>query len=152
MPLYSEQLGYWPISQHLLGVAMVSMHDMPLGGPRLSYDEGEDEESFEWVDFRELTDQEVRQHPSYVVVQPRPPPAPAPSAAAGKPAPKAGSSNTEQVTPCTAVALNVAGAFCKTAAHSVKCVMASWRLAKNGTCLKACMPHMQHSVNEQHTT
>lgn len=90
------------------------MHDMPFGGPRLSYDEGEDEESFEWVDFRELTDQEVRQHPSYVVVQPRDPPAPsATAAAAGKPAPKAGSSNTEQVSSCTTVASTLQG-------HSVR--------------------------------
>lgn len=75
---------------------------MPFGLRRLSYDEGEDEESFEWVDFRELTDDEVRQHPCYIVVQPRPPhhpaPAHAPSAsAAAKPAPKTASSNTEQV-------------------------------------------------------
>lgn len=68
---------------------------LPFGLCRLSYDEGEDEESFEWVDFRELTDDEVRQHPSYIVVPPHPP---APSAsAAANPAPKAGSSNTEQV-------------------------------------------------------
>lgn len=79
---------------------------------RLSYEEGEDEESFEWVDFRELTDDEVRQHPSYPMVQPRPPPttaalpAPAPSASAAKqPAAKAvraGASNPEQVSIFTA--------------------------------------------------
>ena len=69
---------------------------MLFGLCRLSYDEGEDEESFEWVDFRELTDDEVRQHPSYVVVQPRLHPAPSASAAV-KPALKAASSNTEQV-------------------------------------------------------
>ena len=73
------------------------MHLYPFGVSRLSYDEGVDEESFEWVDFRELTDDEVRQHPSYIVVQPRPPPVLAPSASAAKPAAKAGSSNTEQV-------------------------------------------------------
>ena len=76
------------------------VHHVYFGLCRLSYDEGEDEESFEWVDFRELTDDEVRQHPSYIAVQPQPPPPhpPGPSAsAAAKPAPKAASSNTEQV-------------------------------------------------------
>ena len=75
----------------------VFVYHVPFGLRRLSYDEGEDEESFEWVDFRELTDEEVRQHPFYIVEQPRAHPAPAPPAsAATKPAPKAGSSNTEQ--------------------------------------------------------
>ena len=66
----------------------------------MSYDEGADEESFEWVDFRELTDQEVRQHPSFPVVQPRPPPAPKPQpppASDAKPPTKAASSDPEQV-------------------------------------------------------
>lgn len=78
--------------------AYVCVSDMPFGLCRLSYDEGEDEESFEWVDFRELTDDEVRQHPSYPVVQPRAHLGTAPSASTAKnPALKAGSSNTEQV-------------------------------------------------------
>lgn len=64
------------------------------------------------MDFRELTDDEVRQHPSYPVVQLRPPPiaaalpAPAPSASAAKQpaakAVKAGPSNPEQVSIFTA--------------------------------------------------
>lgn len=77
------------LGQNLLGCAC-----------RLSYDEGADEESFEWVDFRELTDQEVRQHPSYPVVQPRLPPAPKlqPTPAPDpKPAAEAASSDPEQV-------------------------------------------------------
>jgi len=71
-------------------------HDCLCGPGRLSYDEGEDEESFEWVDFRELTDKEVRQHPSHIVVQSRPPPAPRPPATPAAAA-KTGSADPEQV-------------------------------------------------------
>ena len=74
----------------------MSKADCASGCGRLSYDEGGDQESFEWVDFRELTDQEVRQHPSYIVIQPRPPPAPRPPAAPASAA-KAGSADPEQV-------------------------------------------------------
>ena len=71
-------------------------HDNLCGSGRLSYDEGEDEESFEWVDFRELTDQEVRQHPSHIVVQSCPAPAPRPPATPAAAA-KTGSADPEQV-------------------------------------------------------
>lgn len=54
---------------------------------RLKYDEGEDEESIEWVDFRELTVEEIKQHPSCPVVQ-RPPVPPRPTPpVAPRPAP-----------------------------------------------------------------
>lgn len=103
----------------------VCIHALSLYACRLSYDEGEDEESFEWVDFRELTDSEVRQHPSYIVVQPRPPPAAAaasaPSTSAAKPpakAAKAGYSNPEQVSPFTSAAQHC-GSVSQTAPCSV---------------------------------
>ena len=75
--------------------------DQCCGCGRLSYDEGADEESFEWVDFRELTDQEVRQHAAHIVVQSRPPTAPRPPPTPAA-APKSGATDPEQVSilPC----------------------------------------------------
>lgn len=54
---------------------------------RLKYDEGEDEESIEWVDFRELTVDEIKQHPAYPVVQ-RPPAAARPTPPVPSPTPR----------------------------------------------------------------
>lgn len=82
----SPQLQTWKhvLLQHQVGSRLLTCEHMVC---RLKYDEGEDEESIEWVDFRELTVDEIKQHPAYPVVQ-RPPAAPRPTPSVPSPAPR----------------------------------------------------------------
>ncbi|KAK9851880.1 hypothetical protein WJX84_003835 [Apatococcus fuscideae] len=72
---------FWPVREGTDGDgswwdAHISEYQTRKARHRLVYDRGTPDESFEFVDFRELADDEIRQHPSHPIFPPPSPEAP----------------------------------------------------------------------------
>ncbi|CAL8466956.1 g6492 [Coccomyxa elongata] len=70
-------LRYWP-DQGGWWEAKIGEYSTSRSKHRLIYDADTDKESFEWVDFRELTDEEIKPHSLHPLPLPKPAPVPLP--------------------------------------------------------------------------